>query len=180
MALLAASSVGLNGTLVAMAKRFFIDNTWRLLYVAVWVCCLSVPSLSIASGAKNASREHAWYGLQLRLVDSVERYRHHDGKPAMRWRTHWTVKWRPHQGVSHYRIHVRTNEGVSKAVPEIAHKAIYQLEVAKGDNPEMQGMLARDAQLLTIANLLSIQIVPVLVDGTPGVASEWLAVGAVN
>lgn len=151
-----------------------------------------MPVLSTASTIAHANEKenaspvrvikiaNSWQGLRANLVDEVKRYRGEKGKPAVRWRTHWKVKWRPHRGVSHYQIRIRTSEGVSKAPPVLTFSTDYQLEVAKGDNPEQLGMLARDEQLATISNLLAIQIVPVFKDGSLGMASNWLDVGTVN
>lgn len=150
-----------------------------------WILCLAIASLSSqisvhASPVKSSYKARHWRDAQSSLVDQVQRYQQHDGSPAMRWRTYWKVKWRPAHGAAYYQVRLRTNEGVSKAMPEKTVTASYQLEVAKGDNPEHQGLLAREVQLLTISNLLSIQIVPVLKNGRQGLASPWMAVGEVD
>lgn len=114
-------------------------------------------------------------GLSATLEDTTDPYST-EGVNHWRWRTDWVIQWAPVPDAVAYDLLYMTSEGASKKSTSL-HAAPFRLEVAKGDNPQAEGMPTRTIQLITIQSLLSVRVVPRLANGSLGPASPWLQAG---
>lgn len=114
-------------------------------------------------------------GLRATLENKKEQY-NQEGIAQMRWRTEWVLHWQPTPHALGYVLAYKTSEGVSKKPVEFIDP-VFRIEVAKGDNPEAEGFVSREIQLLTIQSLLSVRLAARFADGTLGAPSPWIAVG---
>ena len=136
---------------------------------------LPLLGLACACTAAPTGQVRILTGLRATLEDTTDPYST-EGVKHWRWRTHWVIQWAPVPDAVAYELIYMTSEGASKKSTRLDAPP-FRLEVAKGDNPQTEGMPTRTIQLITIQSLLSVRVVPRMADGSLGPASPWLQAG---
>ena len=138
------------------------------LFLLVWLCCGALYAAELATLPAIAN-------LRAVLQDETSTIKR-DSVEYLIWRSHWVLQWDAVPGAAEYELVYRTSEGVSKQT-RLQKDTVIKLEVAKGENPNAQGMSTRQVQLATIQSLLAVSVVARAADGARSMPSPWLSVG---